>query len=139
MAYGTAMASLDWPFEHFTRDEMACRHCGACQMDHHFMRRLDLLREAFGAPLRVASGYRCQEHNDAVSASGRLQDPPHVAGLAADIAIAGEQARRLVGLAIDRGFAGIGIDQTGERTTRFIHLDMAPSSYWRPRPWIWSY
>lgn len=43
---------------------------------------LDTIREAYGAPLRVVSGYRSPEHNAAVGGAKASQ---HMAGRAADI------------------------------------------------------
>ena len=43
---------------------------------------LDPLREAYGKPIRVTSGYRCTELNRAVGGAGNSQ---HLYGMAADI------------------------------------------------------
>lgn len=43
---------------------------------------LDPLREAWGKPLRVSSGYRCQKLNSAV---GGVKNSQHLTGQAADI------------------------------------------------------
>ena len=45
-------------------------------------RVLDPLREAWGKPIIVTSGYRCQELNQAV---GGVKTSPHLSGMAADI------------------------------------------------------
>lgn len=43
---------------------------------------LDPLREVFGKPIYVSSGYRCQKHNRAVGGATKSQ---HLGGQAADI------------------------------------------------------
>ena len=45
---------------------------------------LDKVREEFGAPIRVSSGYRCLELNRAVGGSKKSQ---HMQGLAADLVV----------------------------------------------------
>ena len=45
---------------------------------------LDKVREDFGAPIRVSSGYRCLELNRAVGGSKKSQ---HMQGLAADLVV----------------------------------------------------
>ena len=132
------MSESDWSmptetqkWKHFTEGEMACSHCGLRPMDEHFMARLDELRERCGFPLVISSGYRCPEHNEAVSKTGR--NGPHTTGQAADILIEGERAYLLVKTAIAMNFRGIGINQKG--VGRYIHID----DCLEPRPRIWSY
>ena len=48
----------------------------------YLMDNLDALREAWAAPIRVSSGYRCEKLNKAV---GGVSDSQHVKGEAADI------------------------------------------------------
>lgn len=99
-----------------------------------FRAKLERLRERFGKPLRVTSGARCPEHNAKVSSTGR--DGPHTKG-AADLAVRGADALRLIDLAVEQGFTGIGVQQKGEG--RFIHVDDLPDAPGQPRPHIWSY
>ena len=56
-------------------------------------RVLDPLREAWGLPIRVTSGYRCPELNEEV---GGVEDSYHMDGCAADITALGnsEEHRR---------------------------------------------
>lgn len=100
-----------------------------------FVERLDALRERLGAPLIVSSGYRCQAHNARVSSSGRFG--PHTTGRAADLAVSGAVAFRVLALAAELGFTGLGVQQRG--AGRFVHLDDLPAASDRPRPWVWSY
>ena len=127
---------IDWnEYPHFSMPEFMCKcGCGRADMDPDFIGRLQDLRDVFNAPIRISSGFRCPDHNDRVSSTGR--DGPHTTGKAADILVSGRDARDLVALADE--FTGIGISQKGDHASRFIHLDTltAPDA---PRPWIWSY
>ena len=120
---------------HFSRHELQCRcGCGKCEMDAVFMIRPEELRRAFGKPMRLSSAYRCPDHNERISKTGRTG--PHTTGRAVDVLVSGEDAYRLVRLALEHGFTGIGIAQRGPHERRFIHLDDLDGP---TRPWVWSY
>ncbi len=123
--------------KYFSREELQCTHCGACEMDEDFMRQLDLLRDAFG-PLVVTSGYRCPEHPIEVA---KARPGAHATGKAVDIAVKREEAYRLLQIVFrsdvfrsDWNFTGVGINQKG--SGRFIHLDTVSEGI---RPTVWSY
>ena len=60
------MADMITP--NFSVHEMACKvGCGAHEMDEEFMRMLQALREDMQGPLRVSSGFRCEDHNQSIS------------------------------------------------------------------------
>lgn len=67
---------------HFSREELACPHCGACNVHASLLLALEELRAKTG-PLTILSGYRCPEHNKAV---GGAQASEHTLGMAADVA-----------------------------------------------------
>ena len=115
-------------FPNFGRSEVACQHCGRAEMDEDFMWRLQDLREAYGKPMKITSGYRCPQHP--VEAA-KAQPGMHSTGLAADIGISGSEAVTLLRLALDAGFRGVGVQQRGNG--RFLHVDL------RETPTIWSY
>ena len=120
---------------HFSRSELQCHcGCGRCEMDAAFMVRLEQLRVAFGNPMHLSSAYRCPEYNARISHTG--SHGPHTTGRAVDVLVSGEDAYRLVQLALELGFTGIGINQKGPREKRFIHLDDLDGP---TRPWVWSY
>lgn len=129
-------ASFDrdrWP--NFSFGELRCRHTGACLMDESFLDRLQLLRDAVG-PLVVTSGYRSRAHP--VEAKKDLPGA-HTSGRAVDVACRGEQAYQVLGKALELGFTGIGVSQSGEGG-RFLHLDdLGNVEYHGPRPAVWSY
>ena len=120
--------------KHFSDAELRCKHCGKNEMDEEFLEYLEKVREELGVPLFVTSGYRCPEHNIAVSNSGA--HGPHTTGKAVDIMISGKRAYKLVNVALGLGFTGIGVAQKGNFGGRFIHLDMLEGDL---RPRIWSY
>lgn len=72
---------------HFTMAEMRC-HDGtpypSMWVDRlvELFSQLDLIRETWGGPLHVISGYRTPEHNAAIGGAGQSQ---HVSGRAADL------------------------------------------------------
>lgn len=123
---------------HFSPSELKCK-CG-CGLDvitgTPFHERLNELRARVGIPLHVSSATRCPRHNSAVSSTGF--DGPHTVG-AVDIACFGALAWRVLLIALDMGFKGIGVKQSGPHGARFIHLDDLPAAPGRPRPTVWSY
>lgn len=122
--------------KYFKIEEFACKHCGQIRMDPFFLERVDRLREFYGKPLTVTSGYRCPVHNAAVSSTGTTG--PHTTGHAADFLVARGEALELLRVAINmKAFTGIGINQKG--AGRFLHLDDLPNKPGQPRPTIWSY
>jgi zinc D-Ala-D-Ala carboxypeptidase len=58
----------------------------------------------------------------------------HASGLACDIGVQGEEAHRLLALALEAGFTGIGVQQKG--SGRFLHLDTLEGRF---TPTVWSY
>jgi zinc D-Ala-D-Ala carboxypeptidase len=119
----------------FSDSELACR-CGCGMLPApDFRAKIERLRERFGKPLIVTSAARCAAHNARVSGTGATG--PHTTGRAADFGVRGADALRLVDLALEQGFTGIGVSQKG--AIRFIHVDDLPDAPGQPRPTIWSY
>lgn len=103
-----------------------------------FLDRLQKLREVFGKPLVIASGYRSPHYNNAVSKTGYTG--PHTTGRAVDLKIHGKDAYAVLSVALSLGFTGIGIKQTGPYAGRFIHLDdLQEDETKSSRPWVWGY
>ena len=117
-------------FPDFTEAEFRCRHTGRCEMHPEFMRKLQHLRSVFGKPMVITSGFRDPSHP--VEASKRAGGE-HTTGRAADIAIQGPDALRLIKLAADLGFTRVGVQQKG--AGRIIHLGDSPDF----PAGIWSY
>ena len=127
---------LDMITPNFSRAEMSCRcGCGLDHMDEQFMKMLQQLRNQLG-PLPVTSGVRCEKHNHK---SGGYPKSAHLQSKGADIRIFGPRALQLVEEARRLGFSGIGISQKGDKSSRFIHLDILPRtalwSYWATVDW----
>ena len=122
--------------QNFTTDEMACNCCGKADMDDEFMRVLQSIRDEMQRPLKITSGYRCENHNQKVSSTGKKG--PHTFAKAADILISGADAMRLFAVAQKHGVSGVGMSQKGAHNKRFIHLDvLSPEE--GPRPTVWTY
>ena len=86
----------------------------------------------------ISSGYRNPEKHPIEMKKSR--PGAHAHGLAADIAVAYQDAYNVLNISIELGyFTGIGVSQKGDVASRFIHLDMMESSEQFPRPTIWSY
>lgn len=118
----------------FTEQEFKCKHTGKCDMNEGFMDKLLALRKAYNKPMTISSGYRDGTHPVEIN---KLVKGAHTTGNACDIAVSGADAYRIIQLATDLGFTGIGVQQKG--SGRFIHLDDLPNSTSFPRPTVWSY
>lgn len=127
---------MDWPWANFSQEEMRCRETGELRIDPDFMDRLQRLRVRFGKPMRVTSGFRSPYHS---LERGKEHRGAHTYGCAVDVAVIGADAYRLVQLALEAGFNGIGVSQRAG-VPRFVHLDTLPGGMpFLPRPAIWSY
>lgn len=132
---------MDWSkYPNFSREEFECSATGFCDMDPEFMEQMQILREIYGKPMVITSGYR-----DAIEhpiEANKTRPGAHAYGVAADIKVAYSDAHELLHCAIELNvFNGIGIAQKGDPDKRFIHLDMATSEMLDGglRPTIWSY
>ena len=123
-------------WNYFSVDELKCKGTDECEMDEGFMEKLEALRHEFNEPMIVSSGYRSIGYNTTI---GGATNSPHLYGKAVDVVISGKSAYRLMKLAIQHGFTGIGVSQRGSHDSRFLHIDTMDSSNVHPRPWIWSY
>ena len=123
-------------WEYFSVDELKCKGTDECNMDEGFMERLVTLRHKFNKPMVISSGYRSSSYNQVI---GGAKNSPHLYGKAVDVLVSGKAAHKLIGLAIQHGFTGIGVSQRGPYESRFLHLDTMDNSDIHPRPWIWSY
>ena len=89
MSYTEASWPKDrWP--NFAFNELACSEPGECVMDAVTMNRLQRLRDHFGDPLVITSGYRSPAHSIEVAKSSGPDT--HAKGRAADVACAGVDA-----------------------------------------------
>ena len=133
----------DWPrnrWPNFSYRELVCKESGINGMCEDTMDRLQEVRTAYGKGLTISSGYRDITHSieaEKIEKHGRAG--AHSTGRAVDLAVRGAEAVRVLALALEAGFTGIGVKQAGEK--RFIHLDdiQPEDDFHVPRPWIWSY
>lgn len=104
---------------YFLPEEIACNSDGSLKVNKKALISLNKLREKFGGPLIINSGYRTPEWNRKVGGSVNSQ---HLKGIAFDIPIRNkEMGAKLEQLARELGAGGIG------RYNTFIHID------WRER------
>lgn len=108
----------------FSFKELACQETGEIALPIDFLKELQKLRDAYGKPMIITSGYRSPKH----SIESKKSSPGYHSKGAVDVAVSGEDAIQLLKTALNLGWTGIGIN-----TPSFIHLDR------RPIPTIWKY
>ena len=127
---------MNWDdFANFGPDEFRCQcGCLAVEMDPVFIEALQRIRDEAG-PMQISSGYRCVQH----PVEARKKTPgAHSTGQAADILVSGSRAMDLLRIALTHDdVQGIGINQRGTHSGRFIHLDTVTEKF--PRQAIWTY
>ena len=111
---------------HFQRPELECRcECGLATFQPGFLDQLELLRRAYGRPMRITSACRCAAHNAKVSPQAPLRSlhigdretrPGHRGALAVDVAIGGMDKGDLFAAAWRLGWS-VGWNKA------FLHLD----------------
>ena len=85
-------------------------------MSKELLEILDEVREDYGKPIVITSGYRTEAHNESV---GGKKNSSHLKGLACDVACTTSRDRfELVRLFLEYGITRIGIADT------FIHIDI---------------
>jgi uncharacterized protein YcbK (DUF882 family) len=106
---------------HFSDTELACRHCGVNACAQVLVDALEAFRARVDRPVLVNSAYRCPEHNAQAGGAGKSE---HVAGLAADIRVAGMTAAELEDVARQiPAIRGIGRDDHHD----YVHIDVRPT------------
>ena len=123
-----------WPNISF--DEWADRETNDCFVDEVFLDRVQRLRNDVGHALIITSGFRSIEHS---AEKTKSRPGAHTYARAIDIQISGERAYYLIARAFEYGFSGIGVQQSGDHSKRFVHLDDMSSEDNFPRPALWSY
>lgn len=126
-----------WKWKYMSPEEWRCKGDGTLVVETEFLDRFEKLRQMFGQPLTVSSGYRSPAYNLEVATSG--EKGPHTYARAVDVLIAGRDALDLIVIASGIGFTGHGFKQHGDIAQRFAHLDDLPHAPGRPRPWLWTY
>ena len=124
------MCDNEYPY--FSHEELKCNGTGECNMNNLFMTKLVSLRRLYNKPIILTSAYRSKEYNEKI---GGAKGSAHVKGQAVDIAVGYGEAFKLLKLALEVGFTGIGVSQKGNG--RFLHIDILDSP--DKRPMLWSY
>lgn len=118
----------------FSKHEFMCTcGCGQADIDDRLVQMLQSIRNHFGRPIHITSGFRCKNKNDQLVAegSGASKNSSHMQGLAVDIEVPSSNDRYLLaGYAMAVGIQRIGIGKT------FMHLDIDSS---KPAPVMWVY
>lgn len=108
----------------FNSREFNCK-CGKCKttlIDTQLVNYLQLIRNHFGKPITINSGYRCADHNKAVGGASKSR---HTLGQAADIVVVGVEPKEVAKYAESIGVKGIGLYDS------FTHVDTrATKSFW---------
>lgn len=114
----------------FKSNEFACQGKGCCSsvlIDEDLVKYLQDIRDHFGAPVTITSGYRCEKHNKAV---GGATGSRHTKGQAADIMVRGVKPAAVAAYAESIGIKGIGLYET-TRDGYFVHIDTrSKKSFW---------
>ena len=100
---------------HFRLTEFQCRCCGCVKLHPELLVKLEKLRDAWGSPLILTSGFRCDKHNRKVNGA---EASLHLMGQAADVVVLDENQREFSGAAEKAGFDQI--VTYGKRN--FVHL-----------------
>lgn len=115
---------------YFDSTEMDCHGSGCCTqtlINEKLVTYLNKIREHFGKPITITSGYRCPTHNSRV---GGATGSRHSKGDAADIVVSGVTPREVAKYAESIGIMGIGLYETSS-DGHFVHIDTRDTkSFW---------
>ena len=109
----------------FHLSEFECPCCHLVKLDPRLLEKLQKLRDQIGGPLYISSGYRCPRENARV---GGVPHSYHLYGMAADVYTKTVPLDKLLELAREVGFTGIGYYPK----RHFLHLDV------REKPYFWK-
>ena len=97
-------------------------------MDPKLLEMIDEVREIYGKPIRINSGYRTEAHNRKV---GGVDSSSHIKGLAIDVSCTKSDDRfKMLTALIEVGFNRIGVAGS------FIHVDIDKD---KSQNVIWTY
>ena len=106
----------------FKSTEFDCKGKGCCsetKIDEKLVEYCQKIRDYFGKPLIIDSGYRCSKHNKAV---GGVSKSLHMQGKAADIKVKNVAPAEVAKYAESIGVLGIGLYET-DKDGYFVHID----------------
>lgn len=122
---------------YFKKEEFDCRHTGLNEMQIQFMDKILELRQRYGKPMIVSSGYR--HWTNPTEARKNHKNGEHTTGNCADFRCSHDEAYWLIKLAFELDFPRIGIHQrpVDNAEFRFVHIGIG--ALYLPTPRIWSY
>jgi len=114
--------------KYFQESEFRCPCCDRVSLNPRLIPTLDAIREIYGKPMVVTSGFRCPEHNEAI---GGKNGSEHLIGCAADISCIDSHERfELITACLSSGITRLGIGKD------FIHIGI---SQYHPQRVVWHY
>lgn len=115
----------------FHSSEFDCNGTGCCnttKIDENLVRYCQMIRDHFGKPVTIGSGYRCPIHNGNVP--NAASKSKHTLGMAADIGVEGVAPAEVAKYAESIGVLGIGLYET-DKDGYFVHIDTRTAkSFW---------
>lgn len=116
--------------DNFEVREFSCHGSGCCStvlIDPKLVEILQKIRDHFGKPVYINSGYRCAKHNKAV---GGVSGSYHLKGMAADITVKDVAPAEVAKYAESIGVLGIGLYESN-KSGYFVHVDTrTKKSFW---------
>jgi hypothetical protein len=116
--------------DNFSVSEFACHGSGCCStvlIDERLVTYVQKIRDHFGVPVKISSGYRCPTHNKNIGSSTSSR---HAKGQAADIVVEGVAPAKVAAYAESIGIKGIGLYET-KKDGFFVHVDTRTrKSFW---------
>ena len=112
----------------FFSHEFNCHGGGCCSqtmVDSQLVIILQKIRDHFGKPVIISSGYRCYIHNRSVGGSTSSY---HAKGMAVDITVEDTAPREVAKFCESIGVNGIGLYETSA-DGYFVHIDTRPNKY----------
>lgn len=112
--------------------ECSCQKCEDQFISEELISKLQKVRDLYGKSIKVNSGYRCPEHNQAI---GGKVGSSHVSGLAVDIApslMNLDELDKLYDICYNI------FDNIGDgRNKEFIHVDVREAKKTGKRHWLY--
>lgn len=128
---------INWDdYPNFSRIELQCSHTSNCEIHPAILELLQSMRDEYGKPIFVSSGYRDPSHP-----VESIKDKPgeHTYGLAVDLICYGHQTLEYLKMAQDRGVTRLGVFQRGRASGRFIHLGLGDKLSNQFQTAVWTY
>lgn len=115
----------------FNSTEFDCHGYGCCSkttIDMKLVEYLQQIRDHFGAPITINSGYRCTKHNRNIGGASKSN---HTKGMAVDIVVKGVAPAEVAKYAESIGILGIGLYEAKDCGDNFVHIDTRTTkSFW---------